>query len=56
MTEIVDLAAGKHVGEFMADQFADAELALRAALSLIAILMTWHFLFCFVMPGLEPRQ
>jgi hypothetical protein len=38
----MDVAARKHVGEFVADQFAGAELALRAACGLIAMLMTCH--------------
>jgi hypothetical protein len=41
----VHLAAREHIGEFMPDQLADAELALRAARRLIAMLvwLTWHF-------------
>ena len=52
---IMDVAARQHVGEFVADQFADAQLALRAAGGLIAmLLMACHFLMT-VMPGLGPR-
>jgi hypothetical protein len=41
----VDIAARKHFGEFVTDQFADAELALRASCGLIAMLMmTCHLL------------
>jgi hypothetical protein len=39
----------------VADQFADAKLALRAAACLIVTLMTWH---CFLFrrdAGFEPR-
>jgi hypothetical protein len=46
---IVDVAARQHVGELVADQFADPKLALRAASGLLAMVVTWHFLFC---PGL----
>jgi hypothetical protein len=45
----VDVAARQHVGELVADQFADPKLALRAASGLLAMVVTWHFLFC---PGL----
>jgi hypothetical protein len=49
----VDVAARQHVGELVADQFADPKLALRAASGLLAMVVTWHFLtkFSFVMPG-----
>jgi hypothetical protein len=51
----MDVAARQHVGELVADQFADAKLALRAAACLIVTLMTWH---CFLFrrdAGFEPR-
>jgi hypothetical protein len=52
---IVDVAARKHVGELVTDQFADAQLPLRAALH-DRDEVTWHdetyFLSC---PGRDPR-
>jgi hypothetical protein len=39
----MDVATRQHVGELVTNQFADAELALRAACGLIALVMTWHF-------------
>jgi hypothetical protein len=50
---IMDVAARQHVGERVADEFADAQLARRDAGGLIAMLMTGHFnvFYFFVMPG-----
>ncbi len=53
---VMNIAARKHVGEFVANEFADAELALRAAQRLIAMLVTCHFAksqLVFVIPGLN---
>ena len=37
------VAAREHVGERVADQFADAQLALRRAGGcVIALMMSWH--------------
>jgi hypothetical protein len=57
---IVDLAAGKYLGQRMTDEFADAQLARRSGCGLIASLaglVTWHFLQAIifvVMPGFMP--
>jgi hypothetical protein len=50
----MDVAAREHVGELVADQFADAKLALRAARRLITMLVAWHCFAIFVVkPGLN---
>jgi hypothetical protein len=52
----MDVAAREHVGKLVADQFADAQLALRAAGGLIAMLLvTWHGLLLLRDAGIEPR-
>jgi hypothetical protein len=56
---IVDVAARQHVGDLVANQFADAQLTLRAAGRLFALVVTWHFCISqakllIVMPGLVP--
>jgi hypothetical protein len=44
---VMHLAAREHIGERMADEFADAQLALRRASSVIAMLTTSHLLVSF---------
>jgi hypothetical protein len=39
---IVDVATREHAGKLMADELADAQLALRTAGGLSALMMTGH--------------
>jgi hypothetical protein len=50
----VDVAARQHAGKLVANELADAQLALRAARGLSMMVMTWH-LFTTVASGLGPR-
>jgi hypothetical protein len=49
----VHVAARQHLGDLVADQFTDAQLALRAAGGLFALMMAGHF-YLLVMPEPGP--
>ena len=53
MDRIVHVAARQHLGDLVADQFTDAQLALRAAGGLFALMMAGHF-YLLVMPEPGP--
>ena len=44
MHGIMHVAAREHVGERVADEFADAQLALRGAALMIGALLAWHLM------------